>query len=35
MNPNLNENLQILMPVHNEGKSLEETILKIYEHLKI
>ena len=34
MNQNLNESLQILMPVHNEGKSLEETILKIYEVVK-
>ena len=34
MEENLNENLQILMPVHNEGKSLEETIFKIYEVVK-
>ena len=34
MNNNSNESLQILMPVHNEGKSLEETILKIYEVVK-
>ena len=34
MEENLNEKLQILMPVHNEGKSLEETIFKIYEVVK-
>ena len=28
------EKLEILMPVHNEGKSLEETIFKIYEVIK-
>ena len=34
MNTDSIENLQILMPVHNEGKSLEETIVKIYEVIK-
>ena len=31
---NLNEKLEILMPAHNEGKSLEETIVKIYDVVK-
>ena len=31
---NLNEKLEILMPAHNEGKSLEETIIKIYGVVK-
>ena len=31
---NLNEKLEILMPAHNEGKSLEETIIKIYDVVK-
>ena len=34
MNKDLIDNLQILMPVHNEGKSLEEIINKIHEVLK-
>ena len=34
MNKDRIESLQILMPVHNEGKSLEETIDKIYRVVK-